>query len=263
MRRTLLIVVLFAVPVFASTSVEAAPTAKVAFPGGPHFVLECRFAQRNNDDPIVFPNRPGLSHNHTYIGNRSVDASTTPESLLGGRSSCDFEADSSAYWAPTLYVGRKPIRPMTGFVYYVKRTTTSVAALPAGLKMIAGNSAAMKAQSTLVASWGCGDEVGEGPRSALLPVCARDQSFEYEVVFPNCWNGEDLDSVDHRRHMAYSVRGRCPASHPVAVPTVILILVYPDTPLRAQLSSGRFATHADFMNGWDQATLAALVASLN
>jgi hypothetical protein len=260
-RRALLIIVLLVVPTVASTSVSAAPSA--GFPGGPHFLLECRFAQRNNDDAIVFPGRPGLSHNHTYIGNFSVDASTTPESLLGGRSSCDFEADSSAYWAPTLYSGRRPVRPLTGFVYYVKRTSTPIVALPAGLKMIAGNAAAVRAQSKLVASWACGEEVGDGPRYAVLPRCARDHVLEYEVVFPNCWNGTSLDSVDHKRHMAYAVGGRCPASYPVAVPTVILILLYPEVPARAQLASGRFATHADFMNGWDQATLAQLVASLN
>jgi hypothetical protein len=259
-RRALLIVLLL-VPTVASTSVSAAPSA--SFPGGPHFLLECRFVQRNNDDPIVFPGKPGLSHNHTYVGNFSVDANTTPASLLGGRSSCDFDADSSAYWAPTLYVGRRPVQPLTGFAYYVKRTSTPVVALPAGLKMIAGNAAAVHAQLRLVASWACGEEVGDGPRYAVLPDCARDQVLEYEVVFPNCWNGTSLDSVDHKRHMAYAVRGRCPASHPVAVPTVILILLYPDVPARAQLASGRFATHADFMNGWDQATLAQLVASLN
>ena len=260
MRRALVIATL--VLGLGSTSVAAAPTAPV-FPGGPHFLLECRFVQRNNDDPIVFPGKPGLSHNHTYVGNFSVDAFTTPNSLLGGRSSCDFEADSSAYWAPTLYVGRRAVKPLTGFVYYVKRTSTPVAALPAGLKMIAGNAAAVRAQSRLLASWACGEEVGDGPRYAVLPRCARDHVLEYEVVFPNCWNGTSLDSVDHKRHMAYSVGGRCPAAYPVAVPTVILILLYPEVPVRAQLASGRFATHADFMNGWDQATLAQLVASLN
>lgn len=245
----------------ASTSVEAATTA--SFPGGPHFLLECRFAQRNNDDAIVFPGKPGLSHNHTYVGNFSVDANSTPSSLLGGRSSCDFPADSSAYWAPTLYVGRRPMQLLTGFVYYVKRTRTPIAPLPAGLKMIAGNAAAVRAQSKLVASWACGDEVGDGPRFAVIPRCARDHLLEYAVVFPNCWNGSSLDSVDHRRHMAYSVAGRCPAAYPIAVPTVILVLLYPEVPAKAQLSSGRFATHADFMNGWDQAALAQLVASLN
>src|SRR4029453_1959493 len=93
-RRGFGFVLIVCVLGIASTPIEAAPSAATAFPGGGNFVLECRFAQPNNDDPIVFPRRPGLPHNHTYVGNRSVDASTTPTSLLGGRSSCNFDADS-------------------------------------------------------------------------------------------------------------------------------------------------------------------------
>ncbi|HEY7208373.1 MAG TPA: DUF1996 domain-containing protein, partial [Gaiellaceae bacterium] len=77
------------------------------------------------------------------------------------------------------------------------------------------------------------------------------------------WDGKNVDSIDHKRHMAYAAKGRCPTSHPVAVPTIILILVYPEMPKRAQVSAGRFAIHADFMNGWDQVALGSLVAELN
>jgi Domain of unknown function (DUF1996) len=108
----------------------------------------------------------------------------------------------------------------------------------------------------------CGDGVGDGPRYAVLPRCARDHVLEYEVVFPNCWNGTSW-TASTKRHMDYAVGGRCPTTYPVAVPTVILILLYPEVPARAQLASGRFATRADFMNGWDQAALARLVTNLN
>ena len=47
------------------------------------------------------------------------------------------------------------------------------------------------------------------------------------VAFPNCWNGRDLDSADHRSHMAYGELGLCPPSHPVEVPTINLNLRYP------------------------------------
>ena len=106
-------------------------------------------------------------------------------------------------------------------------------------------------------------EVGDAPRFAAIPPCAANGILEYQVVFPNCWNGTSMDSDNHRRHMAYSTAGACPASHPIAVPTIILILLYPQTPVRARLSAGQFALHADFMNGWDQPTLARLVANLN
>jgi hypothetical protein len=47
------------------------------------------------------------------------------------------------------------------------------------------------------------------------------------------------------------------------VPTLIVIVLYPETLPQSQVASGRFAIHADFMNGWNQATLAGLVAELN
>lgn len=62
--------------------------------------------------------------------------------------------------------------------------------------------------------------------------------------------------------MAYAISGRCPATHPVAVPTLLVVLLYP--PVRAaQLSSGPYAAHADFMNGWDVDAFQKLVAGLN
>lgn len=37
-------------------------------------------------------------------------------------------------------------------------------------------------------------------------------------VFPACWNGRDLDSPDHRSHMAFPTARGCPETHPVALP---------------------------------------------
>ena len=252
---------------FVSTGQSAAPASAArslaaGFPGGPHFIVSCGFSHRNNDDAIVFSGEPGRSHNHTYIGNFSVDATSTPSGLLGGRSTCDFEADSSAYWVPTLYLGRQAVLPLAAFAYYVKRTTTDVTPLPAGLKMIAGNAKARRPQPARIAAWSCG-ELGGGPRHARVPGCARNHLLQLQITFPNCWNGLSPDSPDHKRHMAYAAAGVCPASHPIAVPTVVVILLYPETLSLAQVSSGRFAIHADFMNGWEQQTLATLVAGLN
>ena len=60
--------------------------------------------------------------------------------------------------------------------------------------------------------------------------------------------------------MAYSSKGVCPKSHPVAVPQITLIIQYPiadEKPL--QLASfGLFTGHADFFNGWNQTELKRL-----
>lgn len=144
---------LFVLSAFLLAGVTALPALAVRaaadqsarpFPGGPYFVVACGFSHMNNDDPIVFPGKPGASHNHTFIGNRVVDAAATPASLLGGDSSCLDAGDASAYWVPTLFAGRQPVKPLVGVGYYVRRTLGAVRAFPPGLKMVAGNSAARR-----------------------------------------------------------------------------------------------------------------------
>jgi hypothetical protein len=242
-----------------------APLARDAatiFPGGSYFNVVCGFSHRNNDDPIVHPGHAGRSHNHTYTGNRSVDASSTPESLRGGATTCDIGQDASGYWAPTLFAGREPVTPLTGIVYYVRRTAEDVRPFPADLKIIAGNATAKKPQKKTLVSWGCGG-IGGGKRFSIVPACSEDNALELRVEFPNCWNGKSSDSPNHRSHMAYSSGGRCPASHPVAVPTMLFILLYQPVPRGARVASGKFAGHADFMNGWDPDALARFTAGLN
>ncbi len=238
------------------------PTAR-NFPGGPYFTVVCGFSHRNNDDPIRFPGQPGRSHNHTYIGNTDVDSSTTPAKLRGGDTTCDIERDASTYWVPTVYLAQEPVTPMTAVVYYTKRTTAPVVAPPVGLKMLAGNPAAHHHQPREIASWSCGG-VGGTKRFAAIPACGRDDALELNVQFPNCWNGKTTDSPNHRRHMAYSsASASCPETHPVRIPTITIVLLYPSLPKGAKPASGKFASHADFMNGWEQSDLEQLTAGLN
>lgn len=251
-----------------SAAESATPTAAAGpiarnFPGGPYFTVVCGFSHRSNDDPILFPGQPGRSHNHTFIGNQAVDASTTPASLRGGPTTCDLEKDASTYWVPTVYLGPEPVTPLAALVYYTKRTSGPVVTPPVGLKMLAGNPNAHHRQAKGIASWSCGG-VGGTPRFSVIPVCAQDDALELNVRFPNCWNAKSTDSADHRRHMAYSnAAGQCPGSHPVRLPTITLVLLYPPQPRGAQPASGKFAAHGDFINGWDQAELERLVAGLN
>lgn len=245
----------------ATPDAAARPAAR-DFPGGPYFTIVCGFSHRNNDDPIRFPGQPGRSHNHTYVGNRAVDASTTAASLRGGPTTCDVEEDSSTYWVPTVYERREPVTPLAGVVYYTKQVTGEVVPPPPGLKLVAGNPMARRAQSNAIVSWSCGG-VGGAPRFPAIRACGTDDALELEVVFQNCWNGKTTDSSNHTRHVAYAKAGRCPASHPVAMPTIMLVLLYPPITGRAQTSAGKFASHADFINGWNQDALVRLTAGLN
>jgi hypothetical protein len=240
------------------------------------FVTLCGFSHRNRDDPIVLPRRPGFSHDHTYVGNVSTDAYSTVSSLRSARTTCDRKADTAAYWAPTLFADGQAVDPAGAVVYYRRLTKAPVSSYPDGLTVVAGNSRARGPQSRRIVFWDCGivktTLYGPMARSALPvapvppaasstpPACPPGSKLQLHVNFPDCWNGKTADSVDHRRHMAYSTRGVCPRRHPVAVPELSLVLQYPPLSGPVALSSGSvYTAHADFLNAWDEETLERLV----
>ena len=134
--------------------------------------------------------------------------------------------------------GQNDVVPFAAIVYYVNRSREHIAAPPKGLMMVAGNSAARTRQPKGVVAWTCG-AVGGTPRYATIPACREDQMLQLQATFPNCWDGRRLDSADHKQHLRYAKQGRCPSSHPVAMPQIILIVLYPPVPLG---STGRVGT---------------------
>ncbi len=229
---------------------------------GVNFVSSCRFSHRAADDPIVFPGAPGASHDHSFVGNTSTNAFSTLDSLLAASTTCRRRADTAAYWVPTLYVDGVPIAPLGATIYYRRNTLERVSAFPPGFKMIAGDAKARAPQDRRVTFWNCGAAV-DVPPSSTPPVCpaVRGSGLRLHVTFPSCWNGSSLDSADHRSHVAYALRGRCPAGYPVALPAISLVYRYPVVGAHDfELSSGGvFSGHADFFNAWHQATLTRLV----
>lgn len=227
-----------------------------------NFVNRCDFSHRAPDDPIVAPGKPGASHDHSFVGNRTTSAFSTLATLLAGGSTCDRPGHTAAYWMPTLLADGQPVSPSSSTIYYRRATLAPVATFPTGFRMIAGDALSASPQSPLVTSWSCGPLSGVR-RSTTVPTCppGRASALRLRVTFPSCWNGRDLDAPDHKRHMAYARRGRCPSTHPVGVPAITLIFRYP--PLEAQtyaLASGPQTTaHADFFNAWDPAVLERLV----
>lgn len=226
-----------------------------------NFTSNCRFSHGNNDDPIMFPGRRGASHGHSYFGNVSTNASSTLASLRRASTTCHRPADRAAYWVPTLFDAQhRPIYPLNASIYYIRATVKPVRAFPGGLRIIAGNAHAATPQRHIL--WSCGPTSGR--RASLsIPTCPSrsDTTLQFTVTFPQCWNGRDLDSADHKSHVAYTGNGLCPSSHPVAVPALSLTVRYPVTggPGYRLASGGAYSGHADFINSWDQRELARLV----
>jgi hypothetical protein len=261
--KTLRIVLAFGVVAVGAGSSNLSTDSPRAADGVPtaNFTSNCRFSHGNNDDPIMFPGKPGRSHGHSYFGNTSTNASSTLASLRRAGTTCHRRADRAAYWAPTLVDARhRPIHPLSASIYYIRATIKPARAFPAGLRMIAGDAHASKPQSHIL--WGCGPTSGRSA-SRSIPTCPprSDSTLQLTVTFPQCWNGRDLDSADHQRHLAYAQNGLCPSSHPVAVPALSMTVRYPVSggPGYHLASGGAYSGHADFINSWDQRELARLI----
>lgn len=223
-----------------------------ASPVNARFIAPCSFSHRANDDPIVHPRMPGMSHTHDFLGNRSTDAFSTAETLLAAGTTCRRQGDRSAYWVPTLFVDDKPLQIDHANFYYVAtvRDRERIQPYPLGLRVVAGDAHATTKQDPKVATWEC-----ETPACVGSPLITR-------LRFPDCWDGAHLDAPDHHSHMAYSEQGVCRPSHPVPVPQLQMSVYYPSPGLgKVTLASGSLDTiHGDFFNAWEPATLEDLTA---
>jgi hypothetical protein len=216
------------------------------------------------DDPIVFPDQPGASHMHNFFGNTTTNARSTLASLLRGGTTCDFQADTAAYWVPALIApGGKVVTPDRVSAYYLKGDVgrSSVATFPTGLKIVAGGDT----HNLKVAGYAC----GEGMPVSSTPLNCGHGTLRAVIAFPSCWDGRHTDSPDHRRHMAYPTGNGCPRGYSVRVPKLVLHVRYPISDGRgyrlasdagAHTSNG-MSMHADYFNAWDQSALNQLVQS--
>ncbi len=244
-----------------ATPKAAADVVRVA-----EFLAECPYTHRLPDDPIVFPGLPGASHMHSFFGNDTTHAGSDLASLEKGRTSCAPDTDLSSYWVPTLYDVRQGggahrdhlLLPGRG---RERRRHPPDQALPRGLRIVAGNAKATGPQDNTIARWSC-LHAGEVNPSQNFVNCPPGTMMESYLDFPQCWNGTDLDSPDHKSHMAYPVNGGCPATHPVPVPKLRQVLRYPvnGDPARFRLASGPgYTMHGDFFNVWPEEEMAQRV----
>jgi len=91
-----------------------------------------------------------------------------------------------------------------------------------------------------------------------------------------CWDGKNLDSPDHRSHMAYPSSyngGDCPDTHPVRIPGVFFEAFYSVSSFPHGNGTNPFVWscgdptgygfHGDFLSGWDVEVMRATLADIN
>lgn len=205
------------------------------------FRFLCAPSHNAYDDPIVYPGQSGRAHLHTFFGNTKADANSTYASLrTSGESTCNNLLNRSAYWIPAMMNGRgKVVMPDWVSIYYKRAPAgskycappygTACLGIPRGLRYVFGYNMSDPSKSAPSgASWwncdGAGAVSGQFANIAQAakgcPVGARLGAV---VVAPNCWNGTELDSADHRSHMTYMQQDGyghlvCPATHPYILP---------------------------------------------
>lgn len=232
------------------------------------FRTVCDFSHMAFDDPIVFPGQPGRSHLHAFFGNTAVNGNSTAASIANsGNSTCRGGIlNRSSYWVPAMIDTRDgtPLRPSESNFYYktgyLGVVPSTVQSIPAGLRMIAGDT--RNASPAGPFNYTCHTATSTTAPTFGIPNCPVGSEVWQHIVFPQCWDGVNLDSPDHKSHMAYANGRGCPSSHPVPLPEITFNIIYPVTeansPLRWRLSSdnysstlpGGYSAHADWFNGW-------------
>jgi hypothetical protein len=241
------------------------------------FSVKCDLTHTAADDPIVFPGQPGRSHLHAFFGNGSVDADTTSSSLVDAASSCHNgmgEVDKAGYWVPGLLDSGRAVRGAPGehridAYYTVLGKNLPVRPMPFGLRIVAGDAKATRPQPLQVTSYDCvrfpnGGEITN--RFSVMPTCPAGSYLSARIMFPSCWDGRNLDSPDHKSHMAYPVRERCPVSHPVSLPVLSFRVRWKNvrgvpSPRLSLASGSQFSMHADFWNAWSPSAMEWLVTN--
>jgi hypothetical protein len=233
----------------------------------------CQFSHMNFDDALVFPGQQGASHLHMYFGNTGTRFDSTPQSVASsGNSTCRGGiVNRSAYWVPAMIDTRngRPIAPEFIHVYYKTGyngiADAQIRPWASGLRMIAGSSSSTAAQPQI--HYSCS---GSNSQS-FIPTCPAGTRITMDITFPQCWDGVNLASPDHKSHVAYPSGGRCPSSHPVATPELSIHINYPVA--GADSSTWRLSSdvngapagssgHADWVNGWDPAIMQTWVTRI-
>lgn len=239
-------------------------------------------------DPIVSPGTIA-GHVHNIGGGSNFGMSSNFDTLRQSScTTCLVKQDMSNYWSPMLYYrypdGRfvsVPNRKHSLTVYYKHRNhpITNLTPFPKGFRMIAGNTNLRAYENTeasnniLYNCYDANDNMSGNGTFGFPPAKCAD-GIRIDISFPSCWDGVNLDSADHRSHVAYPTMKKCSdPKFPVPLMTLKYRLAYDvgqfagmwyDEQSPFVLANGDptgFGFHADFMNGWDMDTLTNATAT--
>ncbi|KAF6759834.1 hypothetical protein DFP72DRAFT_884346 [Ephemerocybe angulata] len=243
-------------------------------------------------DPIVNPGKVS-GHTHIVFGGSNFGLTASTENMRKSEcSSVPVKEDKSNYWAPLLYFqwANGSFSSLDGgsVIYYLfndKAGTTT--AFPPDFRMLSGDPTLRSYNATshaqLAIDFLCLDFNGQTTKHTGLPEKQCPSGIRSQVNFPSCWDGKNVDSPDHKSHVAFRSggpdSGDClDPKYPVNLPRIFMELYWntgefdnvrsqamnPNQPfVFAYGDPTGYGNHADFYNGWEDGVLQRAVDNCN
>ncbi|MFF5482315.1 DUF1996 domain-containing protein [Streptomyces sp. NPDC012935] len=253
---------------------------------------------RNSDNVIVAPGvSNGAQHQHDYVGNQANNAFASDEDLANGDTTCQNQGDKSSYFWPVLRIqdgtqdidqgqpggGQdgnvgKIVEPSQAELKFVGNRTSEVVAMPTALRIITGDAKAFtNGLNNANTSWSC---TGFEDRQVTdkYPICPEGSSVVRTSAFQSCWDGQNIDSANHRTHVDFvEADGSCSNGFQ-AIPQLQVKLVYDVQ--APQIDNGQLVNpfavdsfpeqlhkaitdHNDFINFFDEDLMNEMVQCIN
>ncbi|WP_254390365.1 DUF1996 domain-containing protein [Streptomyces sp. AC550_RSS872] len=253
----------------------------------------------NSDNVIVAPGvSNGAHHFHDYIGNQSNDAFASDEDLANAETSCVDQGDKSTYYWPVIRLqngtqeqdANSPgggiegnageiVTPKEVTLNFVGNPRSKVTEMPRLLRIITGDAKAfVNGTANANASWSC---TGFEDRQLKdkYPLCPQGSDVVRTFKFQSCWDGQNIDSANHRTHVAFAAADGSCANGFKAIPQLVQRIVY-DVDAPSLQDGGRttplFAVdtfpeqlhkpvtdHGDFINVFDEDLMGEMVDCIN
>ncbi|MFI9149230.1 DUF1996 domain-containing protein [Streptomyces sp. NPDC053367] len=252
----------------------------------------------NTDNVIVAPGvSNGAHHLHDYVGNQANDAFANNDTFADAGTSCANQGDKSSYYWPVLRVqdgtqdfdqnndgGGKEgnvgriLQAKQAQIKFFGSPKSKVVAMPKFLRIITGDAKAFtNGPGNANASWSC---TGFEDRQLKdkYPICPDGSDVVRTFKFQSCWDGQNIDSANHRTHVAFADgEGRCQNGFQ-AIPQLVMRLVYDvEAPVieNGQVRNAfavdgfpeqlhkAITDHDDFINVFDEGLMDKMVRCIN
>ena len=200
----------------------------------------------NSDNLIVAPGVDnGAHHTHDYVGNQNNNAFSSDDDLAGADTSCQNQGDKSTYYWPVLRlqdgtqefdandlgggaegnVG-KILKATEAEIKFVGNQQSDVVAMPKFLRIITGDAKAFtNGVANANSSFSCtGFEDRQVTDKYVL--CPEGSQVVRTSNFQSCWDGQNIDSANHRDHVAFVQQDGSCANGFQAIPQLQVRLVY-------------------------------------